>query len=343
MTSFSTNGISCPEKSWIDLTLLDEVKEPYRNIDIKLTNVDNPEITLQAQTNAIGRISFKDVIKGAYKIEIQNPEKLLELARTENPDYFKPRNITSQWAKETGKHHLIGKLGVLIASYTKVITSFQQNKPEKVILPSIHRVTNNKKSYIIFTNTESILEIQKIPLDTYTLFVGGAGDGGILHKNTLDAYQLYSDLITFHKIGFIEHYEYDHGKEIILNELKSKKAVNIIGHSWGGDTASHLAVDINRISLLVTVDPVGYTKPNFKDRSFRWININSVPSDQDYSFIDDKIIVTIGNKWGTYPKGKADNYLESSYSHSRFLFMLQQRFDLLGGANTEEIIFNDKN
>ena len=43
-----------------------------------------------------------------------------------------------------------------------------------------------------------------------------------------------------------------------------KDSQNLIGHSWGGQTAAQAAVDNpGRVNILVTIDPVGYDHPDF--------------------------------------------------------------------------------
>jgi thioesterase domain-containing protein len=94
-----------------------------------------------------------------------------------------------------------------------------------------------------------------------------------------------------------------------INEAKCKnpnEPINLIGHSWGGDTAADVAealgADGNTADLLVTVDPVSGRKGDFTevaDGSSTWINIDAEnpwpPNRSDF-------VADAGGPWNDKPR-----------------------------------------
>jgi len=107
---------------------------------------------------------------------------------------------------------------------------------------------------------------------TYNIFIGGAGDS--LFNEEVKKYELaYENKIADKKKypnSKSKYYTHDAGAEIIADIKEQRKInpaiqINIVGHSWGGDTAIQVAGNENlhqKIDLVITIDPVGGgTKP----------------------------------------------------------------------------------
>ncbi len=84
---------------------------------------------------------------------------------------------------------------------------------------------------------------------------------------------------------------------------------NLIGHSYGGDTAAYVALDNpGRINLLITVDPVSVFQPDFEKvgKSVRkWININATGERDDTGQrvrTRGDVAAGVGNAWNNGPK-----------------------------------------
>ncbi len=120
-----------------------------------------------------------------------------------------------------------------------------------------------------------------------------------------------------------------------IDSLPEGTTVNIIGHSWGGDTAANVAVqNPNRVETLVTVDPVSqFNTPDFNDvkTSVRnWVNIYATGKSGRITIGD--ISAFIGGSWGTKPNRYATVPLTSDTNHEDFDSMLQNT--TYNGGNT---------
>lgn len=103
--------------------------------------------------------------------------------------------------------------------------------------------------------------------------------------------------------------------------------INLIGHSYGGDTAATVAANSSRhIDSLTTIDPVSWFKPDFnkvKENTTTWINMNAVTSSR-WKF--DNIVAGIGGAWNEKPEGYADVFLNVNADHADFEGMLKATF-----------------
>lgn len=114
--------------------------------------------------------------------------------------------------------------------------------------------------------------------------------------------------------------------ESYIASLAQGTTINLIGHSYGGDTAVNVAGTSGRqINLLITIDPVGgrsvpvYPTPSFRQPSrpplpawprdlipklkamrlntTTWIDVDAQPTTNDES----DLVALVGGKWGTLP------------------------------------------
>jgi hypothetical protein len=165
---------------------------------------------------------------------------------------------------------------------------------------------------------------------TVDVFIGGLLDGE--YRNVLDYYNnvflpQHPNTMTF----MSKYFSYDEtspdgGPSLspYLAALPSGTTINLIGHSYGGDTAVNLAASSGRpINLLITIDPVGGRSdptyptaypprraPSFpwssrlikkfralKTNTATWIDVDAQPSADDAS----DIVALLGGKYDELP------------------------------------------
>ena len=189
--------------------------------------------------------------------------------------------------------------------------------PNRVYDPSIKRWRSMDPSgYPDGPNAQFYAVIPTIgidPLGLKTYYIGGAGEntfGGPMQN-------VYcSNCGAFITGG--APYSWDQYNDIIADIEATKKAnpdepINLVGHSYGGDTAYLVARDTKyTVDNLVTLDPVSHftyniSKPN---NVSRWDNSYSNPKNyEDVDFIAD-----IGGQWGRIDDPNVNNH-SSSASH----------------------------
>lgn len=113
-----------------------------------------------------------------------------------------------------------------------------------------------------------------------------------------------------------------------INETAEKypgDPINVIGHSYGGDTAAAAALQAcGKIDLLITIDPVS----RFHSRDLRalsrsvdtWIDVNGQGGG---AFQFDNLVAGLGGSWNGGPNGVASLYIEDHFSsHGDFRQMM---------------------
>jgi len=149
------------------------------------------------------------------------------------------------------------------------------------------------------------------------IFIGGFGDGGMLASSIVADYQK-----TYAKThsGSV-YFEWTSSKDIVkyLDKLPPDEPINLIGHSYGGDTAGVIAARYKRrINVLVTVDPVGsgqYMINAIKGNCTVWVDVNAQPSGW---FNLSNIAAGVGQAWNKEPRGIANFYIEAPFNHEEF-------------------------
>lgn len=139
------------------------------------------------------------------------------------------------------------------------------------------------------------------PLGLFDIFIGGKGDN-------------VSEIVKRYRNGFARKNPkrwasyFQHDSDAIMDAIrraKKEKAcepINIIGHSYGGDTAAELAAHLGKeginVDLLVLIDPVGYTRPEIGGNVLKLINAGSFPKKSIGLGLDDSIAF-VGGQWNT--------------------------------------------
>lgn len=157
------------------------------------------------------------------------------------------------------------------------------------------------------------------------VFVGGAGD-----RNSAIVYNEYERLKFSHPEISSRYFSHDENPPIenYIKSLPEGAPVTLIGHSWGGDTATQVARALpKRIDTLITIDPVSLFTPFFHSYDSiaksvrRWINVNAVPDGKPSP--GDKV-ARWGGRWGGGPAGAATNSIFMNAHHEQFSRMLNQ-------------------
>lgn len=145
-----------------------------------------------------------------------------------------------------------------------------------------------------------------------TAFVGGFFDKTI-NGPVLQAYQ--SHVRAGGNGAYFQWYESDAlGQWIDANGGN----VSVIGHSYGGDMAAEVVAAGHAVNALRTVDPVGWTRPNFADvaaNSGSWVNYNAVGGGATWP----NFVAGMGGAWNNAPSGYA-SHSNVPYDHAGVCF-----------------------
>jgi RHS repeat-associated protein len=141
------------------------------------------------------------------------------------------------------------------------------------------------------------------------IFVGGAGDSslsGIVRNYAADFRPLTGQQVIYRT--------WDQGSDIqkYIAGLPTGEPINLIGHSYGGDTAATIAANSSRrINMLVTIDPVSQIKPNFSainQNTNMWVSVNATGGS---AFEQSNLIAGLGGAWDSSPQGAATSYISA--------------------------------
>lgn len=151
------------------------------------------------------------------------------------------------------------------------------------------------------------------------IFVGGFGDGssGIVQSYYNNYHQSNPDS---------SYYSWDNLNGILQDIANTPDGdpINLIGHSYGGDTAAKAAMRACRkINLLITIDPVSHHRPNLDDLAANvgtWVDVDA---EGNNSLQLSNLISGIGGGWNGAPNGIADSYIQDNgVNHEDFQSMM---------------------
>jgi len=142
-----------------------------------------------------------------------------------------------------------------------------------------------------------------------TTYVGGARDSsteivkGMFDQHDGDAY-----------------FEWTQGSELAdWMDANQSSELTVIGHSYGGDTAAGVVAGGHFVDNLITVDPVGWVRPDFSSvsaNSGNWVNYDSVGTGVTFN----NAIATISGAWNGAPRGFADQHIGVKLGHVDICF-----------------------
>ncbi len=168
------------------------------------------------------------------------------------------------------------------------------------------------------------------PVNKVNIFVGGAGDetafGNVQNSSSMNK-EVYGNNY------YATHIDEDRGKiNALIASLPKDQTVNLIGHSWGGQSATWAAVDNpGRIKILVTIDPVGRDHPAYsliRQSVKLWINVNATGNPNSSVFddiINGNLAAALGGAWNDDPDGHAHIHYPIPLDHGQFGSMMRTR------------------
>lgn len=169
------------------------------------------------------------------------------------------------------------------------------------------------------------------------IFVGGLGDG------TSQIVQSY--YTVYHAAHPDSAYYSWRDLDDIVNDINSTPSgdpINLIGHSYGGDTAAQAAIRAcGKVALLITIDPVSYHGPDpssLENAVGTWVDVDA---EGGSAFRLDNLMAGGGGGWNSSPNGIADLYIQdTTSSHQAFERMMNASgpgtnspAEILGGAS----------
>lgn len=160
------------------------------------------------------------------------------------------------------------------------------------------------------------------------IFIGGFGDNSgnynVEHSDSLTGQLPAQGDGTYGSNYYFTHSDEDK-IDALINSLPDGTTINVIGHSWGGDTAAKVAIESSRdINTLITVDPVSWNRPSCSDVADNvntWININP-NSTSLLGGTGGDTAAWFGNAWGSGPDAYATIPIETQMHHENFNGMM---------------------
>lgn len=144
-----------------------------------------------------------------------------------------------------------------------------------------------------------------IPENSNVAFVGGATDDtNPFNKVVRSAYDEHIDKYGKDSAVYFENTQH---KELALWIDQRNGNGTVIAHSYGADMAAQVIADGHSVARLVTVDPVGWSKPNFSKvaaNSGVWQNYDAGDSLKSFN----NVVATVGGAWNSAPANYATSH-----------------------------------
>ena len=173
------------------------------------------------------------------------------------------------------------------------------------------------------------------PYGLVDIFIGGLGDS---FTDIVGNYQ--EDFARDFPTRDSHYFGWNNSTGIIktINSIRRDKPcgpINLIGHSFGGNTAVDIAAALGAkgvlVDTLITIDPVSFpwSRSSVGANVGQWININAAPDSTDYS----DLVASIGRKWANgYP---------APFHHNEFSSMINWK--PAGGQSPINRLLNSDN
>lgn len=152
------------------------------------------------------------------------------------------------------------------------------------------------------------------------IFVGGFGDS---RSQIVQGY--YATYHQHHPDSAYYQWTQQSAIEQDINSTPAGDPVNLIGHSYGGDTAAAAALNTcGRVNLLITIDPVSRFHyrgmQNIANAVNNWVDVNAQGGSP---FQPSNFIAGIGGAWNGSPNGIANTYMQDDLvNHEDFSQMM---------------------
>jgi len=147
-----------------------------------------------------------------------------------------------------------------------------------------------------------------------TAFVGGAAD------DTFGAGVVRAKYEAFirdpaNSAGSARYFEWTDADALSTYVADNQGRVTIVAHSYGADEAAHLVAGGMQVYKLVTVDPVGWTRPNMQSIANNAVIWNNFDSSGSLWGSWNNAVATFGGAWNSRPNGFATSHKSSSLDH----------------------------
>ncbi|MCV2883191.1 FG-GAP-like repeat-containing protein [Aestuariibacter sp. AA17] len=144
-----------------------------------------------------------------------------------------------------------------------------------------------------------------IPENSTVAFVGGATDDtNPLNKVVRNAYDEHISKYGSDSAVYFEHTQHE---ELALWIDQTNGGGTVIAHSYGADMAAQVIADGHSVGRLVTVDPVGWSRPDFSKvaaNSGVWQNYDAGDSLRNFN----NVVATVGGAWNSAPANYATSH-----------------------------------
>ena len=141
-----------------------------------------------------------------------------------------------------------------------------------------------------------------VPQNSKVAFVGGAADDNPAGSRVVrDAYDAHIAKYGKDSAAYFEWTEYN---KLALWVDQAGGNATIIAHSYGADMAAQVVANGHLVDRLVTVDPVGWIRPDMAQVAANtniWQNYDAGDSLNNWN----NIVATVGGAWNTAPQGYA--------------------------------------
>jgi RHS repeat-associated protein len=117
------------------------------------------------------------------------------------------------------------------------------------------------------------------------------------------------------------YFTWDQALELAAWIQENGTGVTVIGHSYGADTAMSVVADGNRVNRLITLDPVGWSRPDFgaaRANATLWDNVNAIGGS---IFTPSNIIAGFGGAYNDATRGYSQMH-EANVDHANVPGML---------------------
>jgi len=111
-----------------------------------------------------------------------------------------------------------------------------------------------------------------------------------------------------------------------IASLPKGTPVNLIGHSYGADTAAKIfESSTGKINTLITIDPVSWGRPDFavvRSHTNVWIDVDATPTEH---MEGSNVAAALGGDWGSAPKNAVTTYIKAVENHAEFTKMMRTK------------------
>jgi hypothetical protein len=167
------------------------------------------------------------------------------------------------------------------------------------------KFANGALSAAFATALRADWKADRVPKNSNVAFVGGAADDNPAGAGVVrDA---YNDHIATYGADSAAYFEWTQHEELALWIDQTSGNGTVIAHSYGADMAAQVVAAGHSVARLVTVDPVGWVRPNMSSiakNAALWQNYDAGDSLGNFN----NVVSTVGGAWNSAPNGYATQH-----------------------------------